>query len=269
VPQPLSPNVGVPSPGWEKAYWAAPGDDARFNLESRAVLDHPEDSQRYGTSLLTARAARRRALGADLLGQLASVKPSAQIVDLLVSRLEQERNPVPLSSLVVACGHARAASGRRQIADLVRHPDSKVRFAVAWALPLVGLDRHGIRALVALSCDRERQVRDWATFGLAESSSRARITIGALRARSADRDRDTRAEAIWGLARRRDVTASPLVELELLRDDVGELVQRAQKELQSSPQSRGARKRTDFRSSIQGTRGASTRIAGSRRNAGV
>ena len=90
-----------------------------------------------------------------------------------------------------------------------------------------------IGILRSLSRDSDPDVRDWATFALAESDRTDEHTREALLARTGDEDDDTRAEAIYGLARRRDPRAREFVERALASGPVGALILRARDELAS------------------------------------
>jgi hypothetical protein len=74
-------------------------------------------------------------------------------------------------------------------------------------------DRKAVRTLIELSADPDADIRDWATFGLAQQiGTNTREVREALYARVEDEDDDTRAEALMGLARRRDERVSvPLI----------------------------------------------------------
>ena len=76
-------------------------------------------------------------------------------------------------------------------------------------------------------------MRDWATFGLAQSEAKDSATTEALAARTDDPHDDTRAEGIFGLARRHDPRARPLIERELALPIHGELIERALEELEA------------------------------------
>jgi HEAT repeat protein len=132
-----------------------------------------------------------------------------------------------IASIVVALGHTGDERGRDPAVRLSSHADVGIRFAVAFALPSLSLDDVALDALRGLSTDEDDDVRDWATFGLAESDDAGERTIAALRARVVDPHDDTRAEAIYGLARRHQPDAPALVERELALPVHGALIERA------------------------------------------
>lgn len=135
--------------------------------------------------------------------------------------------------MVAAIGHTRDSQTRELVSSFVSDPSELVRFSVAVALPLLELDDAAISARLTLTTDSDSDVRDWATFGLAESDCDNEKLREALMLRTSDADNDTRAEALYGLAKRRDGRVCPLIEKELRRPSVGTLVYRAWDELNS------------------------------------
>jgi HEAT repeat protein len=212
---------------------ATPDEERRFELLAEFVTGDPQGSTTEGCRLLTSEAAEERELGADLLGQVSTVRPAAVgvITDTLLGRLSGEADAHVVASIVIALGHAGDERASGSVIALADHEDAGVRDAVATALPTLGLDEPALEALRRLSRDTDDDVRDWATFGLAESDANDPATIEALTARSDDAHDDTRAEAIFGLARRHDPRARALVDRELARPVYGTLIERARDEL--------------------------------------
>ena len=100
-----------------------------------------------------------------------------------------------------------------------------MRYAVVHALS--GYDENqAIGALVSLSADLDRDVRNWATFGLGSQIDSDSTTIReALLARAVDADDEIRGEALVGLARRDETRVVPAIihelnlhGIEILRD---------------------------------------------------
>lgn len=233
----------------------SPSDDDRTvnaNDVFDAIADEPDENQRWErlTSLVKADPAgarqaasaaieadepRRREAAADVLGQVSTVERDAAylIADALRPRLAVEKEPAVLASLIYAIGHTYDRAARGGVLEHARHPDENVRFAVAQSLPVLGLDESALTVLRELSADSDSDVRDWATFGLAESEANDPATIEALAARAEDTDDDTRAEAIMGLARRKDPRARSLIERELARPVHGSLMGQALEELEA------------------------------------
>jgi hypothetical protein len=185
------------------------------------------------TKLLNSPVANERRLGADLLGQAAAVDHdvAAPAADTLLSHFEQERDNDALQTIIVALGHLGDERARAGIVRHTGHPDEQIRYAVAWALPSVGLDERYSGAS-ELSRDSDEDVRDWATFGLVESDADDVPTREALTAPVDDPHDDTRAEGIYGLARRRDPGRERQIEREHARPTHGSLIDRALEELE-------------------------------------
>jgi hypothetical protein len=133
------------------------------------------------------------------------------------------------------------AAGLPPILEFVRDPDPEVRAAVAFALTSYLDSPTAIAALELLSADPGSPVRDWATFGLAESPTNEDALRADLTARLEDPDDDVRAEAIYGLAAWHDPSVSEVIDREMERQSVGELVGRAQDLVHRS--SKGIRRR--------------------------
>ncbi|MFG2848681.1 HEAT repeat domain-containing protein [Kitasatospora sp. NPDC048296] len=184
------------------------------------------ESLGFGLGLLGSGDRAERAMGCDLLyhacDQNEAVRTTAAAALALLAEREKDVN--------VLCSLARAmertCDGRAVpvLVALAGHPDAEIRgqVAVSFAGVLTGLpDGPDIRALITLTRDECREVRNWATFTLgfqAEVDSPA--IRSALWERTTDADPDTRAEGIRGLARRHDPRAVPLLR-ELLDDPEG------------------------------------------------
>lgn len=204
-------------------------DVKRFDRIAAFVNRFKASTVAVGLELLASRSTPKRVLGADLLGQGATVlgTTSQEARAALRNRLRAERNPDALSSVIVALGHIGDEASRDAIIGAADHPDADVRHAVAFALSCFELTPEAIRSLATLSRDPDANVRDWATFALAESGEDSQEVREALRASAEDSDPDTRAEGIFGLARRRDPEAPSLVTRELSRKSHGTLIDRA------------------------------------------
>ncbi|MFD5818237.1 HEAT repeat domain-containing protein [Streptomyces sp. NPDC127038] len=110
------------------------------------------------------------------------------------------------------------------VAEAAGHPDDGARRSVAgsFAGAVTGTpDGPGIRALIALTRDRDPQVRDEATFTLGfQADADSPAIRDALWERTTDESAEVREEGIRGLARRRDPRAVPLL-AHLLADPEG------------------------------------------------
>lgn len=107
---------------------------------------------------------------------------------------------------------------------LADHPDDEVRRVVAFTLPLMthgdGPTEQMVAVTIDLTRDRDKDVRDYACFALAEWREVDTPALrDALAARLDDIDRDTRSEALVGLAYRADTRAVPRVREALSRPD--------------------------------------------------
>jgi len=165
--------------------------------------------------LLRSRQAKRRQLGADVLGQLGyrqSVPPfKRQSTVVLRATLELERNPSVLAALITALSRLRVRPAISSLVRLATHESQEVRLALAAELPWCTWDsgeerpdRRVTATLIRLSQDRVAVVRDWACFSLAGSVADTPEIRAALWARVRDQHFDTRVEALRGLARRRE-----------------------------------------------------------------
>jgi HEAT repeat protein len=155
--------------------------------------------------------ARARAL--DVLAQLGAAPgrspsegPYKKRSVLLAIKGMEDKNPTVVHSAAWALAHLR---GSRAVSRLIKakgHRMPGVRLAVAFVLG--GLkSRAAIRALMELMEDRDKEVRDWATFSISlawPAPVDSPAIRDALRKRLTDSYSDVRAEAVWGLAKRKD-----------------------------------------------------------------
>jgi HEAT repeat protein len=212
--------------------------DRRFDLIGEFVRQDASMVMSASESLLSSEKANERALGAEILGQLATVASEKRIPagSALTAVLSTEADPGVIAAIITALGHTGHESATVPVARFSSHEDTAVRFAVAFALPALGMDELSLGTLQVLSKDPDPEVRNWATFGLAESEVNDEATRTALLARIDDPFPDARAEAIYGLARRRDPAARDLVEREMASGNVNELMLRARDELERRPE---------------------------------
>jgi HEAT repeat protein len=144
------------------------------------------------------------------------LEESEAVVKALISR---ENDALPLASAIDALGHLDKPSNVPLIARFHTHPDQNVRFSVACALGSFSDEPLSATTLLRLMRDQDKDVRDWATFGLGvlgnqDSPEIRDALIHALR----DTDEDVREEALVGLAKRHDLEALPHL-LRLLQQD--------------------------------------------------
>jgi HEAT repeat protein len=157
----------------------------------------------------------KRARGADVLAQLGVGEGRThafpkETVALLLALLRKEKEIRPLASAVVALGHLHDLRTLPTILSFVPHENAEIRHAVAFALGCFAEDSLAIAGLLTLTTDHDRDVRDWATFGLGVMSDADAPEIrDALSQRLDDDFLDARQEAIAGLAKRRDRRVLP------------------------------------------------------------
>jgi HEAT repeat protein len=125
----------------------------------------------------------------------------------------KDRHTVVAAAAITALGHLGDLNGRGVVVERAGDVAGAVRFAAAVALPMLAADpadAEVVSALIRLSTDPDRDVRDWATMGL---GSQLEVDTTAVRealvARLQDSDADTAGEALVGLSRRKDPRALP------------------------------------------------------------
>lgn len=179
-------------------------------------------------ALLGSDDAAERTVGCDLLAALCDPDEEGwgpEVTSAVVRMAETEDDADVLWSVAQALGFAEDHRGLPTLVGLAGHPDSDVRFKVAWALPSCGEGGDPellARALIGLMEDSDEDVRDWATFGLGSLTDLDGPDVReALVGRLSDENLDARDEAIFGLARRRDRRVLPVLAARLGEDAVG------------------------------------------------
>jgi HEAT repeat protein len=173
------------------------------------------DAFKLASAMLRSRDARRRRLGADVLGELGYQqfrRPFArQSARILLAAVRRERSPAVLPSLVTALGRLSIRSAIPALVPLAKHSSPDVRRAVAaelsgctWDTGDERPDRRVTAVLVDLTRDPMAEVRGWACFSLAGSGADSAEIRSALWERVHDRHYDTRIDALRALAIRRD-----------------------------------------------------------------
>jgi len=211
---------------------AAPDRDAVWNEVSLLHFRGSQTEFELSRELAKSPDPKRRELGADILGQLGWDDRTflEESVGVLIELLH-DRDPHVIESAASSLGARNHPRAIPHLLDLVQHPLAFVRLAVVH-----GLSRHdnmsAIGALIALAEDADRDVRDWATFGLASMTGIDTPEIrAALMSRTAEEDAEIRGEALVGLARRKDPRVLDLVKLELQRPFEGNWAVEAAEEL--------------------------------------
>jgi len=164
-----------------------------------------------------------RARGADVLAQLGKTADHASNIfpeesySVITDLVQRETEPQPLAAGIAALGHIDNPLAIPLITSFSLHPSSEVRFDVAFALGCFPNDPLSVEALLRLTQDPDKDVRDWATFGLGVLGNADSDEIReALVRRLNDPDEDVREEAMVGLGKRGDqrVLATLLAALE-------------------------------------------------------
>ncbi|WP_342379512.1 HEAT repeat domain-containing protein [Myxococcus stipitatus] len=173
--------------------------------------------------LLGDSSAKARGRGADVLGQLGAGRPvfSAERGDALLELLRRESEPRVLLSAGVALGHLVEPRALSALIRLASHPSAEARCGAVHGLAVLD-SPESVEALIQLSADEDRDVRDWATFALGtlrEECDTPQLR-DALAARLGDEDWEIASEALVGLAIRQDPRAVEPVRAALSGDRV-------------------------------------------------
>jgi hypothetical protein len=177
------------------------------------------------TALTSSGMALHRMAGADMLAQLGWQDKTfhEESVRILLSLLN-DADGLVVRSAAIALGHRNDPSAVAPLAALRGHSSEEVRHGVAYGLARQD-DELAISALIELSADVARDVRDWATFALGTQTTADTPAIrDALWNRVADGDAEVRGEAIVGLARRHDERLKTAVVTELSGEFYGDWV---------------------------------------------
>lgn len=147
--------------------------------------------------------ARRRAAGAEILGQLPESMSQAVAV---LEAMTADPDPDVAAAAVLALAQQREAI--EPMIALATHPEGKVRWALVTALESSVGDERAEKVLLSLMSDDDVDVRDRATFaiGCLSETDSPRVR-SALAERLRDESASVAREAALGLARRRDARA--------------------------------------------------------------
>lgn len=188
-------------------YWHDVG-----TLHARGGLTEFEAAKR----LIESTDANERELGADILGQLGWGRPTFvdESVALLINTLNDPHESV-IASAAHSLGHRRSPLAIEPLFPLVSHRSGMVRLGVVQGLSCHD-DKRATDGLIRLCGDDDTDVRDWASFGLAEL---CKIDYPELRALLhsllGDLNPEIRGQALIGLARRGDTSCLPALRNEL------------------------------------------------------
>lgn len=215
-------------------------DDAR--AERVAALHILGGTRVYARAraLFESASVRERALGVDILGQLGAPEGRPFLEETLVALRElcaREQDPDVRSAVVAAFGHLGDGRALQDVLRFTGNENAGLRQSVAFALPSLideedaGKAGAAVEALVALTKDPDEEVRDWATFGLAQLQADSTQVRDALVRRLADENPDVAGEALVGLARRGDPRSQEAVRRRLADADADLFVLEAAAEL--------------------------------------
>ncbi len=150
-----------------------------------------------------------------------------EILDIFFKLIDTEQDERVLCSLGVGLGHISPEPRKvKPLLKLKDHPDSDVRFGVAFGLGCED-DALAIQALIDLSYDEDGKVRDWATFALGSLTELDSPQIReALFSRVVDFNDTSSApgEALVGLVKRQDERAFELLLNHIQAGNTGTLV---------------------------------------------
>jgi len=172
-----------------------------------------EETYEALTRLCLSEDAREREFGVDAIAQFGVTEDDKPYLDrtlpLLRKMTTTEGNPHVLRSVLAALGHQGDPRALPHVLDIIGRPGHQRTMTDAIALADVLPPEHaeGLALLIDMTRDPERDVRDWATSGLAGLDADTPEIREALAARLDDTDLRTVAEATRGLARRGDARA--------------------------------------------------------------
>jgi hypothetical protein len=180
--------------------------------------------------LLGAGSSRARSVGVSLLGMIGNSGEAhaKTVAKNMLTMLRTENDRAVLQQICLTFGRLALRDDDRLISMLVRRlkplasdPTVHIREVLAISLGI----HHppcALRTIILLSTDIHRDVRDWATFALAERAEDDYPAVrSALIARLEDKDYEVRAEALRGLANGRDPLYERFILAELKRGHRG------------------------------------------------
>jgi hypothetical protein len=184
----------------------------------------------------TDRSPAKRSRGVDILAQLGIPKRThpKKSADLWLKMLSREKHPDVLQSLGIAFSHNHNRKSITALTKLKNHKSVDVRDAVVRGLMTLD-DPRAIAVEIELTRDKNKGVRDWATFAIGSMIETGSIKIrNALADRLNDSDYETRAEAAVGLAHRKDPRAFSVIYKNLTSNNPGTIFVEAAGELGDS-----------------------------------
>lgn len=196
----------------KRGYW-----DVIYELHRRGGRDIFQHAAIWCQSLIH----QERRLGADTLGQLGWQKDHfrKQSIKILISLLDDSNSDV-IASSAYALGHRYASEAVSKLVNLSHHPKREVRQGMVSGL-LTQTHPDAINALIELSADRSKDVRNWAMFGLGSmiDIDNEIIRVALIKGLT-DSFLDVRIEALNGLANRKHPQAAEWVLAALQTHDI-------------------------------------------------
>lgn len=195
--------------------------DSDEGEEALSILHYRGGVEELGHGIRLAKSPNEieRIAGADLLAQLGWGEPTylEETVAILIELLSDPVDSV-VSSAAIALSHRHHPRCIGPLLSLASHPNPAVRYGVVLALG--GREESdAVSGLIELTRDRERDVRNWATFGISQLIELNSPEIReALIARADDEDPEIRGEALIGLSLRADPRALAFVQREVRGD---------------------------------------------------
>lgn len=208
-------------------------------LDGLATLHYRGGREEFEAArrLKDSKAAVDREIGALVLGQLGWGQRTflEESVDILLALLRAPE-PSVVAAAASALGHRSHPRAVHALAELATHTDAGVRLSTACALGHqlddAAAEAVAVEALMILCRDQDRDVRNWAMFGLAQMESQDSPAIRAvLLEGSKETDDEIRGEAIVGLAIRKVPGTADIIRREWAGDVVFCLTLDAAREL--------------------------------------
>ena len=137
---------------------------------------------------------------------------------IIAEMLENEQDVCALQSQIFAFGHLDNLAAAPLIKRFVDHPNEDIRYALAFSLGSLHEHPDAIAPLTKLADDSDKDVRNWAIFGLgvighADSEDLRQLFLAHLR----DPFEEARIEAVASLCKRKDPRVVPTL-LKMIRN---------------------------------------------------
>ncbi|GAA5076417.1 HEAT repeat protein [Thermocatellispora tengchongensis] len=151
-----------------------PDPDGAARWQAITLLQKRADHETFTEArrLCAGATSHERILGVDILGQLGrpGLPFAHRSMPVLRYIAASEHDVMVLYSVLIAFGHLKDPKALPSVIDLAAHPDSRVRYGAAYALPNVlgdPPDEEGLATLRKLADDPDEDVADWARLGMA------------------------------------------------------------------------------------------------------